>query len=200
MPTTRSANRVQAHTLVRFDSTRTELTPSANLDAPTNTQSRATKRKVPHPTAESDEEGGSATPGKTKGKRARHGSASPAKSTRASSTRNEAELHGILKEPHFELGRKSPSPRKSDRPTTYIQPPGDVSPVPSSEPSTPGATANGPTSALVPAQLTFSFEEAKTYLIGVDARFRDLFMRMKCRPFENLERVDPFRTLVQSIL
>ncbi|KAJ3529786.1 hypothetical protein NM688_g7806 [Phlebia brevispora] len=53
---------------------------------------------------------------------------------------------------------------------------------------------------LVPAQLTFSFEDAKQHLIDADSRFEDIFARMKCRPFEHLEQVDPFRTLTHSIL
>lgn len=46
---------------------------------------------------------------------------------------------------------------------------------------------------LVPAELTFSFEEAKQHLIDVDPRFEHVFSRLQCRPFEQLERVDPFR-------
>lgn len=46
---------------------------------------------------------------------------------------------------------------------------------------------------LVPAKLTFSFEAAKQHLIAADSRFEDIFNRMKCRPFEHLEQVDPFR-------
>ncbi|EIW63531.1 DNA glycosylase [Trametes versicolor FP-101664 SS1] len=53
---------------------------------------------------------------------------------------------------------------------------------------------------LVPAVLTFSFEEARRHLVRVDPRFEDVFRRVKCRPFEHLERVDPFRTLAHSIL
>ncbi|KAH9895145.1 DNA glycosylase [Cubamyces lactineus] len=53
---------------------------------------------------------------------------------------------------------------------------------------------------LVPAVLTFSFEEAKGHLISVDPRFEEVFRRVKCKPFEHLERVDPFRTLAHSIL
>lgn len=45
----------------------------------------------------------------------------------------------------------------------------------------------------VPAVLTFNYEEAKKHLIGVDHRFEDLFRKMKCKPFEQLERVHPFR-------
>ena len=46
---------------------------------------------------------------------------------------------------------------------------------------------------LVPAKLTFDFEEAKRHLIAADPRFEELFARLKCRPFEHLEQVDPFR-------
>ncbi|TFK44684.1 DNA glycosylase [Crucibulum laeve] len=53
---------------------------------------------------------------------------------------------------------------------------------------------------LVPAVLTFSFEEAKQHLIGIDHRFEDLFEKMKCKPYEHLERVHPFRALTVSIL
>jgi DNA-3-methyladenine glycosylase II len=48
--------------------------------------------------------------------------------------------------------------------------------------------------------LTFDFQEAKRHLIQADHRFEDLFQRMKCKPFEQLERVHPFRALVTSIL
>ena len=46
---------------------------------------------------------------------------------------------------------------------------------------------------LVPAILTFSFEDAKQHLINVDHRFEDLFTKMACRPFQHLETVHPFR-------
>ncbi|EJD03373.1 DNA glycosylase [Fomitiporia mediterranea MF3/22] len=52
----------------------------------------------------------------------------------------------------------------------------------------------------LPAVLSFSFEDAKQHLVSVDPRFEDLFSKLKCRPFEHLERVDPFRTLATSIL
>ena len=45
----------------------------------------------------------------------------------------------------------------------------------------------------MPAKLTFDFEEAKRHLIAADPRFEELFVRLKCRPFEHLEQVDPFR-------
>ncbi|CAE7232450.1 unnamed protein product [Rhizoctonia solani] len=53
---------------------------------------------------------------------------------------------------------------------------------------------------LIPATLTFSFEQAKKHLIKADARFETIFAELKCRPFEQLEPVDPFQTLVTSIL
>ncbi|TFK54336.1 DNA glycosylase [Heliocybe sulcata] len=58
----------------------------------------------------------------------------------------------------------------------------------------------GATQTFVPAVLTFSFEDAKKRLFGVDPRFEDVFNRLKCKPFEHLERLDPFRTLATSIL
>ncbi|KIJ39939.1 hypothetical protein M422DRAFT_32539 [Sphaerobolus stellatus SS14] len=57
-----------------------------------------------------------------------------------------------------------------------------------------------PSNDLLPAVLPFSFESAKQHLIDVDVRFKDIFNRLPCRPFEHLETVDPFRTLVTSIL
>lgn len=52
---------------------------------------------------------------------------------------------------------------------------------------------SGPAPGLVPAQLTFTFEEAKNHLINVDPRFQILFDRLSCKPFERLETVHPFR-------
>lgn len=53
---------------------------------------------------------------------------------------------------------------------------------------------------LVPAVLTFSFEDAKAHLIRADHRFEDVFTKLRCKPFEFLEQVHPFRALVESIL
>ncbi|KAJ3735681.1 DNA glycosylase [Lentinula guzmanii] len=58
----------------------------------------------------------------------------------------------------------------------------------------------GPAPVLVPAQLTFSFEEAKKHLIDADPRFQILFDRLTCKPFESLETVHPFRALATSII
>lgn len=46
---------------------------------------------------------------------------------------------------------------------------------------------------LVPAVLTFNYDEAKKHLTDVDNRFGDLFRKMKCKPFEHLEQIQPFR-------
>ncbi|KAI3618869.1 dna-3-methyladenine glycosidase [Moniliophthora roreri] len=54
--------------------------------------------------------------------------------------------------------------------------------------------------ALVPSRLSFSFEEAKRHLVEADPRFEDLFERLKCTPFEELEMVHPFRALTKSII
>ncbi|KAI0930616.1 hypothetical protein AcV5_007284 [Taiwanofungus camphoratus] len=53
---------------------------------------------------------------------------------------------------------------------------------------------------LVPAVLSFSFKEAKKHLANADVRFEGVFKRLKCKPFEHLEMVDPFRTLCHSIM
>jgi DNA-3-methyladenine glycosylase II len=50
-----------------------------------------------------------------------------------------------------------------------------------------------PNATLIPAQLSFSFEDAKAHLIAADNRFKELFANVKCRPFEILEPLDPFR-------
>ncbi|TFY69808.1 hypothetical protein EVG20_g2993 [Dentipellis fragilis] len=67
-------------------------------------------------------------------------------------------------------------------PTGSVPPPDDFKPV------------------VLPAELTFSFDEAKQHLIRADRRFADVFRRLPCKPFERLERVEPFRTLTTSIL
>lgn len=48
---------------------------------------------------------------------------------------------------------------------------------------------------VLPAVLSFSFAAAKQHLIDIDARFQDIFNKLPCRPFEHLERVDPFRSV-----
>jgi DNA-3-methyladenine glycosylase II len=50
--------------------------------------------------------------------------------------------------------------------------------------------------APLPAQLTFSLEDAKDHLIQADNRFKDVFSRLPCKPFETLEGVHPFRSVL----
>lgn len=57
----------------------------------------------------------------------------------------------------------------------------------------PAVEADAPPPVLLPAKLTFSFEDAKKHLIEEDMRFEDVFGRLPCKPFEKLERVEPFR-------
>jgi DNA-3-methyladenine glycosylase II len=57
-------------------------------------------------------------------------------------------------------------------------------------------TGDAATTELLPAKLPFSFEDAKRHLIAVDARFGDVFARLPCKPYEKLERVEPFRCAV----
>ena len=53
--------------------------------------------------------------------------------------------------------------------------------------------APGEQEVMIPAKLSFSFDEAKRHLVSVDPRFQDLFEKRKCTPFEVLEQVHPFR-------
>jgi DNA-3-methyladenine glycosylase II len=59
-------------------------------------------------------------------------------------------------------------------------------------PTLPPAGAN----QILPAVLSFSFEDAKQHLIDADPRFKGVFSKLPCRPFEHLEKVDPFRSAI----
>lgn len=48
---------------------------------------------------------------------------------------------------------------------------------------------------VLPAALCFSFEAARGHLINADSRFRDIFNKLPCRPFQHLESADPFRSV-----
>lgn len=91
---------------------------------------------------------------------------------------------------------KTKTPRKPKKQQLEAKP---VTDVPASLPAVPlvhtVTTGAGPVEPpeLLPAVLTFSLDEAKQHLIQADPRFEDLFSRLKCRPWEHLERVDPFR-------
>ncbi|EIW83020.1 DNA glycosylase [Coniophora puteana RWD-64-598 SS2] len=95
--------------------------------------------------------------------------------------------------------------RKKPRVNNKKQPAKDAEAPPASEtaltPILKHVKSTGDTSqTFVPAELTFSFKDAKRHLVSVDGRFEDIFAKLQCKPFENLERVHPFRALTQSIL
>ncbi|OJA09180.1 hypothetical protein AZE42_00677 [Rhizopogon vesiculosus] len=94
--------------------------------------------------------------------------------------------------------KKAPRTKKSSNPsdeTAVATPLTSVAFIP------PPPLQNTPEKeTLIPAVSTFSFEEAKAHLIRADHRFEDLFAKLRCKPFEFLEQVHPFRALVESIL
>ena len=51
----------------------------------------------------------------------------------------------------------------------------------------------GPLPTFVPAELSFSFEEAKLHLVAADSRFQDVFDTAVCTPYQKLDTVEPFR-------
>ena len=52
--------------------------------------------------------------------------------------------------------------------------------------------------APLPAELTFSLEDAKNHLIQADCRFEGVFSRLPCNPFERVEGIHPFRSVIYS--
>lgn len=57
------------------------------------------------------------------------------------------------------------------------------------------------TPTLLPPLLSFSLEEAKNHLETSDPRFTHFFSNIPCKPFQDpLEAIDPFKTLVTSII
>jgi DNA-3-methyladenine glycosylase II len=82
-------------------------------------------------------------------------------------------------------------PKAATTPTTPVSAPGNNVQTSPSASANPQELQEAPT--LVPAVLTFSFEDAKQHLIRVDHRFEDLFSKMPCKPFEHLDQVHPFR-------
>ncbi|WVO15972.1 hypothetical protein L204_103637 [Cryptococcus depauperatus] len=52
----------------------------------------------------------------------------------------------------------------------------------------------------LPPILSFDLSAAYAHLSALDPRFSMLFKHLPCRPFVNLESIDPFRTLVTSII
>jgi DNA-3-methyladenine glycosylase II len=90
---------------------------------------------------------------------------------------------------------KTPTPRKKAKATaTTPTTPAGTEPTPVKPLPVFNLTdATQDPSRMIPGKLGFEFEDAKKHLIGVDPRFEQLFEKLKCKPFENLEAVDPFR-------
>ena len=81
-----------------------------------------------------------------------------------------------------------PAPQKKSRAGKRPDPVAEVQAVETVIPEDPG-----PPPVLVPAGLSFSFEEAKKRLITADSRFQDAFDTAVCVPYQKLDRVEPFR-------
>lgn len=75
------------------------------------------------------------------------------------------------------------APPTSEGPTRILIPLGDSAP------------------SLLPATLSFPLPHAVSHLSTIDPRFAGMFTHLPCRPFHPpLEEIDPFRTLVTSII
>jgi DNA-3-methyladenine glycosylase II len=116
----------------------------------------------------------------------------------------------------FKAGKPSTagSSTKRKRTTTSAPPP---APSPSSskrlkpiasDTSTPVEVAPLPTfdvshttHDIIPAsELHFDFEHARQHLVRADKRFERVFDRLRCKPFQDLEDVDPFRYVERGFL
>lgn len=53
--------------------------------------------------------------------------------------------------------------------------------------------------APLPTELKFSLEDAKNHLIQADYRFGDIFSRLPCKPFETVEGIHPFRSVIRHL-
>jgi DNA-3-methyladenine glycosylase II len=84
---------------------------------------------------------------------------------------------------------ENPAPQKKTRTGKQISPAASSQPVG----STVVSSDPGPIPAFVPAELSFSFEEAKQHLVAADPRFQDVFDTAVCTPYQKLDRVEPFR-------
>ncbi|WWC89177.1 uncharacterized protein L201_004095 [Kwoniella dendrophila CBS 6074] len=87
--------------------------------------------------------------------------------------------------------KDSPPPKKRQRTTQLVN-----------NPTSPTSSILKPVLSreLLPPTLSFSLRDAITHLSKVDPRFTLFFEHLPCRPFVHLEAIDPFRTLVTSII
>ncbi|KAJ7287536.1 DNA glycosylase [Mycena rebaudengoi] len=95
----------------------------------------------------------------------------------------------------------SPMKRKLEQPSEPLKTPKKAKPLVPVSPNL-ATTGTTETDSFIPANaiLKFSFEEAKAHLIQADQRFEDIFNRLECKPFQELEQFHPFRALASSIL
>jgi DNA-3-methyladenine glycosylase II len=85
------------------------------------------------------------------------------------------------------------APRKKRRANEEPEAPVENHGSPPSAPTLPVIPFAASPPVIVPAVLSFSFEDAKEHLIEADERFKDVFERMKCTPFQELDQMEPFR-------
>lgn len=112
----------------------------------------------------------------------------------------EAEVNEHESEPQTPKKRKakSASPTKASAKKPRVA--AATKPTPALTAVGDSAAANGDADPALPATLSFDFDAAKAHLIEQDSRWEDIFKKMKCKPFENLDHVHPFRALTTSIL
>ena len=125
----------------------------------------------------------------------------PATRSRSKAAAARADQQSVPKPPRSGRSRKvntdevaepvvqNQAPPKKTRPGK--QPVSAANAHPSGIPAVPSDP--GPPPALVPAELSFAFEEAKRHLIKADTRFQDVFTTAVCTPYQKLDRIEPFR-------
>ena len=98
--------------------------------------------------------------------------------------------HRVVPDDAAEPVVKDRAPPKRTRPEKQPVSAANVQPVEilAAVPNDPG-----PPPIIVPAELSFSFEEAKQHLLRADTRFQDVFVTAVCTPYQKLDRVEPFR-------
>lgn len=107
------------------------------------------------------------------------------KGTATKRTKSKKQASSDESSQELQVASESQEPQASQVSATATAPPLAV------VPQDVGKLYTAPT--FLPAVLSFSLDDAKEHLINADPRFEDVFAKLKCRPFEHLERLDPFR-------
>ncbi|WVQ81715.1 hypothetical protein IAT38_003840 [Cryptococcus sp. DSM 104549] len=94
------------------------------------------------------------------------------------------------------------APQAKKRRTKAVEPRVDETPATAAiiPPPVPGQPIPHSSTALLPPVLTFDLPTAVSHLSTLDPRFALFFEHHPCRPFTHLEPLDPFRTLITSII